>query len=149
LSQFETARNLKLRQYQTLAKVWFLIMIMTSCYQFRNLASDLKLVGGKAMLMKLCIAASVALGSILMVPGTSFAAGEQGKSVTADKAKPATAQHKKPKKGHADEVHNLPYYTGGQQGESRGLDYARGRRGQPQELDYARGRRGQPQEQAQ
>jgi hypothetical protein len=80
------------------------------------------------MLMKLCIAAAVALGCTLMVPGASFAVGEQDKSVPK-----ATAHHKKPKKGHADEVHNLPYYTGGQQGESRGLDYTRGRRGQPQE----------------
>jgi hypothetical protein len=73
------------------------------------------------MLMKLCIAAAVALGCILMVPGPSFAAGEQDKSVTTDKAKPAkpkaTAQHKKPKKGFADDAHDLPVYTGGQRGE--------------------------------
>jgi len=56
------------------------------------------------MLMRLCIAAAVALGCTLMVPGTSFAAGDKDKSATAstNKAKaPATKNHKKPKKGFA------------------------------------------------
>ena len=56
------------------------------------------------MLMKLCIAAAVALGCTLMVPGASFAAGDKDKSATAstDKPKaPAAKKHKKPKKGFA------------------------------------------------
>ena len=70
------------------------------------------------MLMKICIAAAVALGCTLAVPGASFAAGDKDKSATSgaaaepNSAKPskATAQHKKPKKGHADDVHNYPSY---------------------------------------
>ena len=55
------------------------------------------------MLMKTCIAAAVALGCVLAVPGGSFAAGDKDKSATAtastDKAKaPASKSHKKPKK---------------------------------------------------
>ena len=56
------------------------------------------------MLMKLCIAAAVALGCTLMVPGASFAAGDKDKSATAstDKPKaPATKKHKNTKKGFA------------------------------------------------
>jgi hypothetical protein len=65
------------------------------------------------MLMKICIAAAVALGCTLAVPGASFAAGDNDKSATSAKPVKATAQHKKPKKGYADEVHQLPKYTGG------------------------------------
>jgi hypothetical protein len=64
--------------------------------------------GGTTMLMKTCIAAAVALGCVLAVPGGSFAQG-QNKSATAspDKSKaPATKPHKKPKKGHADDIHD-------------------------------------------
>ena len=78
------------------------------------------------MLMKTCIAAAVALGCTLAVPGASFAAGDKDKSATSgsatsgaaepNSAKPskATAQHKKPKKGWSDQAHQLPKYTGGQ-----------------------------------
>jgi len=49
--------------------------------------------------------------SSLMVPSASFAAGDQDKSATTDKSKaPAVKPHKKPKKGHADDVHNYPSY---------------------------------------
>jgi hypothetical protein len=66
------------------------------------------------MLMKLCVAAAVALGCTLMVPSASFAAGEKDKSATTESSKPkGTAHQKKPKKGHADEVHSLPKYNGG------------------------------------
>ena len=77
------------------------------------------------MLMKFCIAAAVALGCTLAVPGASFAAGDKDKSATSGSAtsgaaepnstKPskATAHHKKAKKGHADEIHSLPKYNGG------------------------------------
>ena len=51
------------------------------------------------MLMKICIAAAVALGCTLAVPGASFAAGDKDKSATAtastDKPKaPASKSHK-------------------------------------------------------
>ena len=84
------------------------------------------------MLMKLCIAATVALGCALMVPGPSFAAGEQDKSVTTDKAKPAkaTAHHKKPKKGFAEEAHENAYYDRPQRGQPQGQTVPQ--RGQPQ-----------------
>jgi hypothetical protein len=49
------------------------------------------------MLMKVCIAAAVALGCILIVPSSSFAADDKDKS--------ATVHHKKAKKGHSDTVH--------------------------------------------
>ena len=69
------------------------------------------------MLMKTCIAAAVALGCTLAVPGSSFAAGDKDKSATSGAAEPnsakpskATAHQKKPKKGHADDVHNYPSY---------------------------------------
>jgi hypothetical protein len=82
--------------------------------------------GGTTMLMKTCIAAAVALGCTLAVPGSSFAAGDKDKSATSGAAEPnsanpskATAHHKKVKKGHADEVHSLPYYNGGQPGETQ------------------------------
>ena len=55
------------------------------------------------MLMKLCIAAAVALGCTLAVPGASLAASDKDKSATAstDKPKaPATKKHQK-KKGFA------------------------------------------------
>ena len=77
------------------------------------------------MLMKICIAAAVALGCTLAVPGAAFAAGDKDKSATSgsatsgaaepNSAKPtkATAHHKKPKKGWSDEVHSLPKYNGG------------------------------------
>ena len=68
--------------------------------------------GGTTMLMKICIAAAVALGCVLAVPGGSFAQ-DKDKSATAspDKSKaPATKPHKKPKKGYADDVHNYPSY---------------------------------------
>jgi hypothetical protein len=61
------------------------------------------------MLMKMCIAAAVALGCILTVPGASFAADDKDKSATSTTEKPKAAAHKahkKPKKGHADDVHN-------------------------------------------
>ena len=67
---------------------------------------------GTTMLMKICIAAAVALGCVLAVPGGSFAQ-DKDKSATAspDKSKaPAVKPHKKPKKGHADDVHNYPSY---------------------------------------
>jgi hypothetical protein len=64
-------------------------------------------------IMKTCVAAAVALGCVLVVPGASFAQ-DQDKSATAspDKSKaPATKQHKKPKKkGYADDVHDNPSY---------------------------------------
>ena len=63
------------------------------------------------MLMKTCIAAAVALGCVLAVPGGSFAQ-DKDKSATAtlDKSKaPATKPHKKPKKGHADDIHDRGY----------------------------------------
>ena len=56
------------------------------------------------MLMKLCIAAAVALGCTLMVPGTSFAASDKDKSATASTDKPKAHKmhkHKMPKKGFA------------------------------------------------
>ena len=63
------------------------------------------------MLMKTCIAAAVALGCVLAVPGGSFAQ-DKDKSATAtlDKSKaPATKPHKKPKKGHAEDIHRRGY----------------------------------------
>ena len=48
------------------------------------------------MLMKICIAFVVALGFSLSVPSSSFAQ---------DKDKATTTQHKKAKKGHAEDVH--------------------------------------------
>jgi hypothetical protein len=72
------------------------------------------------MLMKICIAAAVALGCTLALPGASFAASDKDKSATSTAAEPnsarpakATAHHKKLKKGWSDEVHSLPKYTGG------------------------------------
>ena len=74
------------------------------------------------MLMKICIAAAVALGCTLAVPGASFAAGDKDKSATSgsatsgaaepNSAKPskATAHQKKPKKGWSDQ---LPSQTNG------------------------------------
>jgi hypothetical protein len=48
-----------------------------------------------------------------MVPSASFAAGDQDKSATTDKSTPAkpkaTAHKKKPKKGHAEDIHNRGY----------------------------------------
>ena len=68
--------------------------------------------GGTTMLMKTCIAAAVALGCVLAVPGASFAQ-DKDKSATAspDKSKaPATKPHKKPKKkGHSYDIHNRGY----------------------------------------
>ena len=73
------------------------------------------------MLMKTCIAAAVALGCVLAVPGGSFAQS-QDKSATAspDKSKaPAIKPHKKPKKkGYADDVGN---YINNYQGRCRGV----------------------------
>ena len=63
-------------------------------------------------IMKTWIAAAVALGCVLGVPGASFAQGDKDKSATAspDKSKaPATKPHKKPKKGYADDIHNRGY----------------------------------------
>jgi hypothetical protein len=61
------------------------------------------------MLMKMCIAAAVALGCILAVPGASFAADDKDKSATSTTQKPkAAAPHKKPKKGFSDDAHNNP-----------------------------------------
>jgi hypothetical protein len=71
------------------------------------------------MLMKLCIAAAVALGCTLVVPSASFAAGDQDKSVKTEKSKPAK-HHKKAKKGFSDEAHTSPYYTGGQRPQPQG-----------------------------
>jgi hypothetical protein len=78
------------------------------------------MIGGTTMLMKICIAAAVALGCTLAVPGASFAAGDKNKSATSGAAEPnsakpskATAHHKKPKKGWSDDAHQLPKYTGG------------------------------------
>ena len=65
------------------------------------------------MLMKIFIAAAVALGCTLAVPGASFAASDKDKSATSTPSK-ATAKHKKPKKGFSDEAHQSPHYTGGQ-----------------------------------
>ena len=63
------------------------------------------------MVMKTRIAAAVALGCTLAVPGASFAAGDKDKSATST-AKPskATAHQKKPKKGWSDQ---LPSQTNG------------------------------------
>jgi hypothetical protein len=79
------------------------------------------MIEGTTMLMKICIAAAVALGCTLAVPGASFAAGDKDKAATSTAAEPnsakpskATAQHKKPKKGWSDQAHQLPKYTGGQ-----------------------------------
>ena len=63
------------------------------------------------MLMKTCIAAAVALGCVLAVPGGSFAQ-DKDKSATAspDKSKaPAPKPHNKPKKGHAEDIHTRGY----------------------------------------
>ena len=73
------------------------------------------------MLMKICIAAAVALGCTLAVPGASFAQ-DKDKSATAspDKSKaPAIKPTKKPKKkGYADDVGN---YTNNYQGRCSGV----------------------------
>ena len=69
------------------------------------------MIRGTTMLMKTCIAAAVALGCVLAVPGASFAQ-DKDKSATAspDKSKaPATKPHKKPKKGHAEDIHRRGY----------------------------------------
>jgi hypothetical protein len=56
------------------------------------------------MFMKFCIAAAVALGCTLAVPSVSYAAET---AASATKAAPATShKKKKPKKGHADDIHN-------------------------------------------
>jgi hypothetical protein len=63
------------------------------------------------MLTKMCIAAAVALGCILAVPGASFAADEKDKSATSTTQKPKAAAHKsnkKPKKGFSDDAHDNP-----------------------------------------
>jgi hypothetical protein len=58
----------------------------------------------------ICVAAAVGFGGILAVPAASFAQ-DKDKSATATSDKPkaakpkAAAHHKKPKKGHADTVH--------------------------------------------
>jgi hypothetical protein len=63
------------------------------------------------MLMKICIAAAVALGCTLAVPGASFAAGDKDKSATTDKSKPSKpTQHKKAKKGFSDTAHENASY---------------------------------------
>ena len=73
------------------------------------------------MHMKLCIAAAVALGCVLAVPGGSFAQ-DKDKSATAtpDKSKaPAVKPHKKPKKkGYADDINN---YTNNYKGRCSGV----------------------------
>jgi hypothetical protein len=72
-------------------------------------APDLRTIGGTTMLMKTCIAAAVALGCVLVVPGASFAADDKDKSATSTTQKPKAAahkSHKKPKKGYSDDVHN-------------------------------------------
>jgi hypothetical protein len=56
------------------------------------------------------IAAAVALGCALAVPGASFATGDKDESATSK----ATVQYKKLKKGWADTALQLPKYTGGQ-----------------------------------
>jgi hypothetical protein len=69
------------------------------------------MIRGTTMLIKTCIAAAVALGCVLAVPGGSFAQ-DKDKSATAtpDKSKaPATKPHKKPKKGHAEDIHRRGY----------------------------------------
>jgi hypothetical protein len=59
----------------------------------------------------ICIAAAVALGCTLAVPGASFAAGDKDKSATsAAKPSKATAHQKKPKKGWSNQ---LPSQTNG------------------------------------
>jgi hypothetical protein len=63
------------------------------------------------MVMKTRIAAAVALGCTLAVPGASFAAGDKDKSAnSAAKPSKATAHQKKPKKGLPDQ---LPSQTNG------------------------------------
>ena len=70
------------------------------------MGADFRMIGGRTVfmtIMKTCIAAAVALGCVLAVPGASFAAGDKDKSATAtastDKPKaPASKSHKKPKK---------------------------------------------------
>ena len=61
------------------------------------------------MFMKI-IAAAVALGFIVTVPGASFAAGDNDKSVSSTKA---AVNHKKPKKGWSDTVHENASYPYG------------------------------------
>jgi hypothetical protein len=67
--------------------------------------------GGTTMLMKTCIAAAVALGCVLAVPGGSFAQDkDKAATATPDKSKaPAAKPHKKPKKGHAEDIHRRGY----------------------------------------
>jgi hypothetical protein len=46
----------------------------------RSLGADFRMIGGGTVLMKImktCIAAAVALGCVLAVPGASFAAGDK------------------------------------------------------------------------
>ena len=57
------------------------------------------------MFMK-SIAAAVALGFIVTVPGASFAAGDNASTT-------AAVHHKKPKKGWSDTVHENAGYTYG------------------------------------
>ena len=67
--------------------------------------------GVTTMLMKICIAAAVALGCTLAVPSASFAAGDQDKSATTDKSKPSKpTHHKKAKKGFSDTAHENASY---------------------------------------
>ena len=61
------------------------------------------------MFMKI-IAAAVALGFIVTVPGASFTAGDNDKSASSAKA---TAHQKKPKKGWSDTVHENASYPYG------------------------------------
>jgi hypothetical protein len=61
------------------------------------------------MFMKICIAAAVALGCTLAVPSVSYAAEKDKTAASATDAKAAPAKShkkKKPKKGHADDIHN-------------------------------------------
>jgi hypothetical protein len=66
------------------------------------------MMGGTTMFMKICIAAAVALGCTLAMPSVSYAAEKDKTAASAtDKAAPATShKKKKPKKGHADDIHN-------------------------------------------
>jgi hypothetical protein len=77
--------------------------------------------GGTTMLTKTCIAAAVALGCVLAVPGGSFAAGDNDKSATATASPkaPASKPNKKhKKKGYADDINN---YVNNYQGRCRGV----------------------------
>jgi hypothetical protein len=56
------------------------------------------------MFTKLCIAAAIALGCMLVAPGASLAADDKDKSATST-TKPAGASKSHKKKGHSDTVH--------------------------------------------